>query len=153
MSSEMARSAYQRIEANGASGVQLVVMLYDGAIRFLGDAKACAERGDRRGRAAAISRTLAIVGELQSTLKVEEGGDIARSLDALYTYITEKIIDASVKGNDSALDEAMKLLRTLNSAWVEIAKKAETGANASERSDQASATADHPADAPLEFFG
>jgi flagellar protein FliS len=150
MSSDMARAAYQRIEANGANGVQLVVMLYDGAIRFLGDAKACAERGDRRGKAAAISRTLAIVGELQSTLKLEEGGDIAKSLDALYSYITERILDSSIKGNDSALDEAAKLLRTLNSAWVEIAKKTEPPANASE---QSSAPVDRPGDAPLEFFG
>jgi flagellar protein FliS len=150
MSSDMARAAYQQIEANGANGVQLVVMLYDGAIRFLGDAKACADRGDRRGKATAISKTLAIVGELQSTLKLEEGGDIARSLDALYTYITERILDASIKGNDSALDEAAKVLRTLNSAWMEIAKRAEQPASSSE---QQTTPADRPAEAPLEFFG
>jgi flagellar protein FliS len=151
MSSDIVRSAYQRIEANGSNSVQLVVMLYDGAIRFLGDAKSCADRGDRRGKATAITRTLAIIGELQSTLKLDEGGDIARSLDALYTYITEKILDASIKGNDRALDEAMKVLRTLNSAWVEIAKKAEVPANTT--TDQGAASADHPAEAPLEFFG
>jgi len=150
MSSDIARSAYQRIEANGSNSVQLVVMLYDGAIRFLGDAKTCADRGDRRGKATAISRTLAIIGELQSTLKMEVGGDIAKSLDALYTYILERILDSSVKGNDVALDEAAKVLRTLNSAWVEIAKKAEAPSNSATES---AVSADHPAEAAVEFFG
>ena len=151
MSSDMARSAYQRIEANGSNGVQLVVMLYDGAIRFLCEAKACAERGDRRGKAAAISRTLAIVGELQSTLKLDEGGEIAKSLDALYTYITERVLDASIKGNDGGLDEAARLLRTLNSAWTEIAKKAESTASAPQQS--AHESSEQSSDAPVEFFG
>ena len=151
MSSDMARSAYQRIEANGSNGVQLVVMLYDGAIRFLGDAKACAERGDRRGKATAISRTLAIIGELQSTLKLDEGGEIAKSLDALYTYITERVLDASIKGNDHGLDEAAKILRTLNSAWAEIAKKVENTAHAPQQTAQEAP--ERSADAPVEFFG
>ena len=73
MSSDLARNAYQQIEANGSNSAQLVVLLYDGAIRFLGEAKSCAESGDRRGKAAAISRTLSILAELQSTLKSRRG--------------------------------------------------------------------------------
>jgi flagellar protein FliS len=151
MSSDIARSAYQRIEANGSNGVQLVVMLYDGAIRFIGEAKVCAERGDRRGKANAISRTLAILGELQSTLRLDEGGDLAKSLDALYTYITERILDANLKGNISGLDEAAKLLRTLNSAWAEIAKKVEVPVSVP--APQLQEPAEQTSEAPVEFFG
>ena len=125
MTSDLARATYQQIEVNSSNGLQLVVMLYDGAIRFLGDAKACIQRQDLRGKAVAVDRTLAILGELQSTLKVEEGGELAQSLDRLYTYMTERIVEASLKLNVKPLDEAIKLLTILNSAWTEIATKAE----------------------------
>jgi len=149
MSSDLARNAYQQIEANGSNGLQLVVMLYDGAIRFLGDAKACSQQGDRRGKSAAISRALAILAELQSTLKIEEGGEIARSLDGLYSYITGRVLDANINGNDKGLDEAVKLLRTLNSGWMEIAKRNDAAATAK------SASASEPSRSgdSLEFFG
>ena len=150
MSSDMARNAYQQIEANGSNGAQLVVLLYDGAIRFLGEAKSCAESGDRRGKAAAISRTLSILAELQSTLRIEEGGEIAKSLDRLYTYITEKVLDANLKGNASGIDEAIRLLRTLNSAWMEIAQRAQH-ATGNPQTDKQST--ERPPDATLEFFG
>ena len=150
MSSDVARTAYQQIEANGSNGVQLIVLLYDGAIRFLGEAKSCAENGDRRGKAAAISRTLSILAELQSTLRIEEGGELAKSLDGLYTYITERILDANLKGNATGLDEATRLLRTLNSAWTEIAQRAQPPANSPQSEEQSS---ERPSNAPLEFFG
>ena len=150
MSSDMVRTAYQQIEANGSNGVQLVVLLYDGAIRFLGEAKACTESGDRRGKSAAISRTLSILAELQSTLRVEEGGEIAKSLDGLYTYITERILDANLKGNATGLDEAMRLLRTLHSAWTEIAQRAQPAAHNASNEPQSS---ERPSTEPLEFFG
>jgi flagellar secretion chaperone FliS len=150
MSSDVARTAYQQVEANGSNGVQLIVMLYDGAIRFLGEAKSCAESGDRRGKAAAISRTLSILAELQSTLRIEEGGELAKSLDGLYTYITERILDANLKGNATGLDEAIRLLRTLNSAWTEIARRAQPPAGSPQSDEQAP---ERPSNAPLEFFG
>ena len=125
MTSDLARETYQQIEVNSSNGLQLVVMLYDGAIRFLSDAKACIQRQDLQGKAVAIDRTLAILGELQSTLKLEEGGELAQSLDRLYTYMTERIVEASLKLNVKPLDETIKLLTILNSAWTEIAAKAE----------------------------
>ena len=125
MPSDLARATYQQVEVNSSNGLQLVVMLYDGAIRFLGDAKTCIQRKDLQGKALAIDRTLAILGELQSTLKLEEGGELAQSLDRLYTYMTERIVEASLKLNVKPLDETIKLLAILNSAWTEIATKTE----------------------------
>jgi flagellar protein FliS len=148
MSSDLARNAYQQIEANGSNGVRLVIMLYDGAIRFLGDAKACAQQGDRRGKSAAISRSLAIVAELQSTLKIEEGGEIARSLDGLYTYITGRVLDASINGNEKGLDDALALLRVLHSAWSEIAQRNESPGTEKTSTNEATHSGDG-----LEFFG
>ena len=148
MSLDVASSAYRQVEVNGATGLQLVVMLYNGAIRFLREAKSCAERKDFQGRATAINRTLAIVGELQSTLRMDEGGEIAQSLDRLYTYITGRLLDVSAKEDPSGLDESMRLLLTLNSAWTEIAGRPETPGMQTAAPNPAPAAGGN-----LEFFG
>jgi flagellar protein FliS len=113
--------AYRRTEALSRSPLELVVMLYDGALRFTAQAREAAARGDIRGRADGVSRTLAIVAELQNTLKVDEGGDVARELDRLYTYVTERLLDATRHKDVNALDEVHKLLSTLRDAWSQIA--------------------------------
>ena len=65
--------AYQKVDAQSRSPLELVVMLYDGAIRFLGEALEADARNDHRIRAAPVSKALAIVGELRSTLNLDEG--------------------------------------------------------------------------------
>src|SRR5262245_1111199 len=82
--------AYRRTEAQSASPLQLVVMLYDGALRFLNEARAAQARGDMRARGAALRRVTAIVAECQSTLDLERGGAVAAELDRLYSYIDRK---------------------------------------------------------------
>ena len=151
MSSDLARNTYRQIEVNGANRLQLVVMLYEGAIRFLGEAKLNLEKGNMRGKGLAVSRTLAILAELQSTLKMEEGGEVAQSLDRLYTYMTSRILDANLKNEAGGLDESIKLLRILNSAWSELARKEQ-----STLAPPAITIADRPAEprqGPLEIFG
>jgi flagellar protein FliS len=78
-------------------------------------------RRDLAARGTAISRALAIVGELHSTLNVKDGGDIARELDRLYSYITQRLLDVTAKGDESALEEIYKLLCTLREGWSQIA--------------------------------
>ena len=152
MTSDLARATYQQVEVNSSNGLQLVVMLYDGAIRFLGDAKACIQAQDLRGKAVATDRALAIISELQATLKLEEGGDLAKSLDRLYTYLSERILEASLKLNVKPLDESIKLLRILNFAWTEIAARAEVAQPAT-ASVPVSANRYAAEKQPLEIFG
>ena len=96
-------------------------MLYDGALRFLGDASAAVDRKDLRARAKAVSRVLAIVAELQSTLDIEKGGAVADQLDDLYTYITSRLLDVALKNDVTAIDEARKLLTPIRDAWSQLA--------------------------------
>ena len=96
-------------------------MLYDGALRFIGVARAAIERRDIPARSEAISRALAIVGHLRTTLDVDRGGDVARSLDQLYDYVTSRLLDASFTQQTGPLDEAVKVLSTLRDGWVSIA--------------------------------
>ncbi len=113
--------AYRRAEAQSRSPVELVLMLYDGALRFVGEARAAVARNDIASRGTAISRALAIVAELQNTLDVETGGDIARELDRLYSYINVRLLDVTAKRDAAALEEVQKLLTTLRQAWLQVA--------------------------------
>lgn len=125
MTPDSPSNVYQQMEVASANSLKLVVLLYEGAIRFLAEAKRSIESRDLSGKAQAIDRTFAILGELQSTLKVEEGGEIAATLDRLYVYMMERVLEASLKLEVAPLDEVIKLLRVLNSAWTELARNAE----------------------------
>jgi flagellar protein FliS len=114
---------YRRVESESRSPLELVVMLYDGALRFIDEARAAHARKDLRARGRAISKTLAIVGELQNTLDMEKGGAVAEQLDNLYTYINSRLIDVTVKQDIAACDEVHKLLSTLRDAWSQISSK------------------------------
>jgi flagellar protein FliS len=116
-----AAQAYRRVESESRSPLELVVMLYDGALRFLGEAADAAARGDVRARSHAVSRVLAIVAELQNTLDLEKGGAVADQLDDLYTYITSRLIDVALKKDLTAIDEARKLLMPIRDAWHQLA--------------------------------
>ncbi|HEV8316256.1 MAG TPA: flagellar export chaperone FliS [Vicinamibacterales bacterium] len=120
--------AYRRVEAESRSPMELVVMLYDGALRFLAAAREAHGRRDLIARGNALSRALAIIAELQSTLNLKEGGAIAAELDRLYSYITWRLMDVNVKQDGTALDEAHKLLSTLSDAWAQTANRVPQGA-------------------------
>ncbi|MGE0316138.1 MAG: flagellar export chaperone FliS [Vicinamibacterales bacterium] len=114
-------AAYRRVDAQSRSPLELVVMLYDGGLRFVGEARDATSRRDRLARANAISRALAIVGELQNTLNMEQGGAIAEELDRLYSYLTSRLVEATATGGVEPLDEAQKLLGMLREAWSQAA--------------------------------
>ena len=96
-------------------------MLYDGALRFLGEARAAMDRGDTRGRGEALGRALSIVAELQNTLDVGGGGTIAQELDRLYTYVNTRLLDVTAKQDVTAFDDVQKVLTTLRDGWAQIA--------------------------------
>lgn len=116
--------AYRQTEAKSRSPLELVVMLYDGALRFVGEAIDADAVGQIGRRGQAISKSLAIIGELQSTLNVPAGGDLAVELDRLYTYMQGRLLDVSVKKDRAALPEVQRLLSTLRDAWSQIANPA-----------------------------
>ena len=112
--------AYRTIDAQSRSPLELVVMLYDGAIRFLGEARDAHERKDQRARATAVSKALAIVGELRSTLNLDEGSSLAIELDNLYDYMTGRLLEISTKRDLSGLEEVQRLLITVREGWVQV---------------------------------
>ncbi|MGE0039805.1 MAG: flagellar export chaperone FliS [Vicinamibacterales bacterium] len=120
-----AANAYQQTHVQSRSPLELVVMLYDGALRFVGEAQAALGRKDLAGKRDAISRALAIVSELQNTLDMERGGDIARSLDGLYAYANSKLLEANMQNDGDRLEEVARIFSTLREAWGEIATRSD----------------------------
>jgi flagellar protein FliS len=121
MSYAHAAHAYQRTQAQAGTPLELVVMLYDGALRFLAEAQDAMTRRDIKARHVALDKTLAIMGHLQSTLDTERGGAVAAELDRLYHYISGRLLDGAARNDPQALVEAAGLLTPLRDAWHTIA--------------------------------
>lgn len=115
--------AYRQTEVQSRSPLELVVLLYDGALRFLAAARFGFERNDPAARRQATTRLLAIISELQVTLDLERGGEIAASLDQLYGYMTRRIVESTVTHSPAPLDEVRRLLEGLREAWQGIAAR------------------------------
>lgn len=110
------------MEIRTASPEMIIVKLYEGTMRFIRVAKD-AHDGDRlEERGNAISRALAIVAELQQSLNMEAGGEISRNLDSLYVFVSDRLLEANLKGTTDALDDAHGVIQELHQAWVEIAR-------------------------------
>lgn len=110
------RSHYQTQAVQTASPAQLVLMLYDGALAALTRARQ-AEATETVHRE--LVKAQDIVSELQVTLDVERGGDIARSLAALYDFCQQRLLDANLSKDLGGLDDVSSVLADLRSAWAE----------------------------------
>jgi flagellar secretion chaperone FliS len=110
----------------GASQHKLVAMLYEGARRAIAQARMHLQAGNVAPRGEAISKAMRIIENgLQSALNKEAGGEIAARLDALYSYMTRRLLEANIKKSEEMLIEVDGLLATLEKAWLSIAAEAE----------------------------
>jgi flagellar protein FliS len=111
---------YLQTQVQSRTPLELVVLLYDGALRFCTEARDAITHKDVAKRGRAISRAMAIVSELHCTLDMEAGGEVAQSLDKLYGFVRDRLIDASIRQDARSIDEAMRVLTTLREGWVGI---------------------------------
>ncbi len=118
---------YRELGIRTATPEQLVVLLYEGAMQQIHRASAFHEQGKLGERGAAISRALAIVGELQHSLDPDAGGEIAGNLNGLYFFVSDRLLEANVTNRVGALGEALSVLKTLHEAWVVIANPGREG--------------------------
>jgi flagellar secretion chaperone FliS len=116
-----ALETYRQTQIQSRTPLELVVMLYDGALRHAAAAREALERNDIVARREALSKVLAIVGELQSSLDMERGGEVAQSLDRLYAYVTERFMAASFQRDPALIQQAITVLETLREGWATIA--------------------------------
>ncbi|MEK6350658.1 MAG: flagellar export chaperone FliS [Burkholderia sp.] len=119
-------NAYARVGVEtgvmGASPHRLIAMLYEGARKAIAHARLHLSAGNVGARGDAIGKAMRIVENgLQASLNVEAGGEIAGRLDALYSYIVRRLLEANVNASDAMLVEVDGLLATLEEAWSGIA--------------------------------
>ncbi|WP_153074341.1 flagellar export chaperone FliS [Paraburkholderia bonniea] len=106
----------------GASPHRLIVMLYQGARQAIALGRMHLQNGRVAERGAAISKAIMIIENgLQQALNLEAGGDIAARLDGLYSYMTRRLLEASIQQSEAMMLEVDGLLATLEEAWVGIA--------------------------------
>ena len=116
-----AKRAYTESSILTAPPERLVVMLYDGCLRFLFQA-AYAMREDKPPDAdARLRRAEAIIDELNSTLDHKRGGEIAGRLQGIYVFCRRHLLDARRANDADMVDKVAELLGELREAWAEIA--------------------------------
>ena len=111
-----ARAAYNETNVLTATPERLVVMLYDGAIRYLYAAATAAREGRRDVARDRLRRAQAIIDELNRSLDMRQG-QIARNLRDLYSFCSRHLIDSTLNGNPAGYEEVAKLLAELREAW------------------------------------
>ena len=111
-----ARQVYTESAVLTATPEQLVLMLYDGAIRFLTQAAAAFEAGDRVAASTKIYRGSAILNELNVSLDTGQG-EVATRLRSLYLFMKRELTSAQVAQDPARIREVVSLLSELRDAW------------------------------------
>ncbi|RQD63121.1 MAG: flagellar export chaperone FliS [Desulfonatronovibrio sp. MSAO_Bac4] len=115
-----AARAYFSTKVNTTSQEELVVMLFEAAIKFLEQAKIKIEEKDYQEKGNAISKTLDIIAELDSSLNTERGGEVAQNLHALYQFCQSRLLMANLKMDVQIIDEVIGMLKEVGSAFAEV---------------------------------
>lgn len=115
-----ATQAYAESSVLTAPPERLVVMLYDGAGRFLARAAAALRDGDAGAAGEPLQRTHAILDELLATLNAE-AGEIAERLESIYLFCKRALTEAQLKRDADAIERVAGLLAELRDAWARIA--------------------------------
>jgi flagellar protein FliS len=108
---------YQRTQVQTASTGEIVVLLYDGAIRFLTRARMGLEEGRMDGAAADLIRGQEIVLELMAGLNFDKGGTLAVHLRDLYLFMYDTLVQANVKKDSARIQTVIDLLDEVRGAW------------------------------------
>lgn len=133
----MYANQYQQNQIATASPEQIMLMLYDGAIRFVRRAIAANENDKTAEKLQGISKCMAIIVEFSNTLDHNIGGDIAANLDALYQFMMRELNSARNDRSGQHLKTVETLLVDLRVTWgeaVEINRHEQSGAKTSEKS-------------------
>ncbi len=109
-------AAYRQVQADTAGPVQLIIMLHEGAIRFLRQEEVGLAVHDNEGASNGIIRAQMIIEELNASLDKSRTA-IAEPLDGLYTFMLGHLGDANIQKNRQIVVEVVELLEELLGAW------------------------------------
>lgn len=120
---------YRKNSVNGASPLQLIVMLYDGALKQLEAARRAMASKDVFRQNECLQKAQKILAELMSCLDMERGDEIARNLFALYSFCYNRLVETNLTDDTSGIDEVKVVLNNLRAGWVELDQQIRTGAH------------------------
>lgn len=118
-------ASYQQVglesDVRGADPHRLIVLLFDGAESALIKAQEQIVAKDIQGKANSLNKAIEIILDgLSASLDLEQGGELAQSLKALYAYMVSRLIHANIHMDPTAVTEVQKLLGEISSAWKEM---------------------------------
>ena len=116
--------AYQQVRSHG--GVEsadphgLITLLMDGALERMVKARAHMQRGETAAKGEAISRCIEILGGLRDSLDPKADPAMVGRLDALYDYMSRRLLQANLRDDTTLIDEVSQLLQQVRDSWVQI---------------------------------
>ncbi|WP_258364414.1 flagellar export chaperone FliS [Nitrosomonas sp. Nm84] len=124
-------SAYQRIgvetSIESADPHKLILMLFEGAQEALAKARMHMHHNEVAEKGQMLSKAIMIIDHgLKASLDMNAGGDLAIKLQALYDYMTHRLVVANIQNNLEIVDEVNKLLAELHDAWKNIGESNKT---------------------------
>ena len=117
------QNAYKKASVNTLDQNKLIIMLYDGAIKNANFAVEYMKSGEIEKVHDSLIKTKNIVTELLATLNMEHGGEIAKNLKSLYSYMFSLLIEANMEKKSEPVLNVIDLLKELRGAWVQIREK------------------------------
>ena len=130
------QNAYKKASVNTLDQNKLIIMLYDGAIKNASFAVEHMKSGEIEKVHNCLIKAKNIVTELMATLNMEKGGDVAKNLQSLYSYMFSQLIEANMEKKTQPIVVVIELLKELRVAWVEIKKKSKTQSKVSQINPQ-----------------
>jgi len=130
------QNAYKKASVNTLDQNKLIIMLYDGAIKNASFAVEHMKSGEIEKVHNCLIKAKNIVTELMATLNMEKGGDVAKNLQSLYSYMFSQLIEANMEKKTQPIVVVIELLKELRVAWVEINKKSKTKSKVSQINPQ-----------------
>jgi len=121
-------NGYQQQSLAGATGIDLVVALYDGVLRYLYRAVQCVEEDDVYGRRMAVKRVTDIFIYLQSTLRTDVCAKTTTSLADFYAAMFQLTLEASYYNSKETFEEVIQCVRDVRDAWAIAARDPEAQA-------------------------
>ena len=117
------QNAYKKASVNTLDQNKLIIMLYDGAIKNANFAVQYMESGEIEKVHDSLIKTKNIVTALLATLNMDQGGEIAKNLKSLYSYMFSQLIEANMEKKSEPVVTVIDLLKELRGAWVQIKEK------------------------------
>lgn len=116
--------AYKKVsidsQLSAASPHKVIQMLMAGAIERLIQGKAAMAQGDLSVKGERLGKALDIIINLRACLSMDDGGDIADNLDAIYDFMIRQVSTANLENKPEPIDDVIELLREIKSAWDQI---------------------------------